>query len=139
VVDKNRDIHETLNPIWPAYIIRSSAPSIVSRQLLKDLLFLHLHTSPIPNNSKLIVHLFSKCATAQIYFSALSQSSSHLLVVCYLPHHFISITNHFAVWVKRGICSGDSIINILLCVLGYLPGLIHAWVCLLAPDSNRHP
>ncbi|CAK7268189.1 hypothetical protein SEPCBS57363_002968 [Sporothrix epigloea] len=32
-----------------------------------------------------------------------------------------------AVWVKRGICSADSVINILLCVLGYIPGLIHAW------------
>ncbi|PHH77187.1 hypothetical protein CDD82_3634 [Ophiocordyceps australis] len=31
------------------------------------------------------------------------------------------------VWVKRGICSADSIINILLCVLGILPGLIHSW------------
>ncbi|KAK0721702.1 hypothetical protein B0T26DRAFT_700077 [Lasiosphaeria miniovina] len=32
-----------------------------------------------------------------------------------------------AVWVKRGICSGDSVINVLLCFLGYVPGLIHAW------------
>ncbi|PQE13725.1 stress response rci peptide protein [Rutstroemia sp. NJR-2017a BVV2] len=32
-----------------------------------------------------------------------------------------------AVWVKRGICSVDSIINILLCMLGFLPGLLHAW------------
>lgn len=31
------------------------------------------------------------------------------------------------VWVKRGICSADSLINILLCVLGYVPGLLHAW------------
>ncbi|CAG9990235.1 unnamed protein product [Clonostachys byssicola] len=31
------------------------------------------------------------------------------------------------VWVKRGICSADSIINILLCCLGFIPGLIHAW------------
>ncbi|KXH32804.1 hypothetical protein CSIM01_04297 [Colletotrichum simmondsii] len=31
------------------------------------------------------------------------------------------------VWVKRGICGADSIINILLCLLGYIPGLIHAW------------
>ncbi|RKU47188.1 hypothetical protein DL546_007816 [Coniochaeta pulveracea] len=31
------------------------------------------------------------------------------------------------VWVKRGICSADSLINILLCTLGYIPGLIHAW------------
>ncbi|KAH6894560.1 hypothetical protein B0T10DRAFT_558688 [Thelonectria olida] len=31
------------------------------------------------------------------------------------------------VWVKCGICSADSVINILLCVLGYIPGLIHAW------------
>lgn len=32
-----------------------------------------------------------------------------------------------AVWVKRGFCSADSLINILLCMLGYLPGLLHAW------------
>ncbi|KAG6016692.1 hypothetical protein E4U54_000615 [Claviceps lovelessii] len=31
------------------------------------------------------------------------------------------------VWVKCGICSADSIINILLCCLGFLPGLFHAW------------
>ncbi|KAI1386449.1 uncharacterized protein F4822DRAFT_410098 [Hypoxylon trugodes] len=31
------------------------------------------------------------------------------------------------VWVRRGLCSADSIINILLCVLGYIPGLIHSW------------
>ncbi|KAK0386051.1 hypothetical protein NLU13_5888 [Sarocladium strictum] len=31
------------------------------------------------------------------------------------------------VWVKRGICSADSIINILLCVLGFIPGLLHSW------------
>ncbi|CCC07010.1 hypothetical protein SMACR_01033 [Sordaria macrospora] len=31
------------------------------------------------------------------------------------------------VWVKSGICSADSFINLLLCVLGFLPGLLHAW------------
>jgi uncharacterized membrane protein YqaE (UPF0057 family) len=31
------------------------------------------------------------------------------------------------VWVKSGICSADSFINILLCVLGYVPGLLHSW------------
>ncbi|KAM5345196.1 hypothetical protein ACJ41O_011058 [Fusarium nematophilum] len=31
------------------------------------------------------------------------------------------------VWVKCGICSADSLINILLLVLGYIPGLLHAW------------
>ncbi|KAF4123002.1 Uncharacterized membrane protein YqaE,-like protein of Blt101, UPF0057 family [Geosmithia morbida] len=31
------------------------------------------------------------------------------------------------VWVKRGICSADSLINICLCVVGFFPGLIHAW------------
>lgn len=30
-------------------------------------------------------------------------------------------------WIKSGLCSADSLINILLCCLGYLPGLIHAW------------
>jgi uncharacterized membrane protein YqaE (UPF0057 family) len=33
----------------------------------------------------------------------------------------------FLVWIKSGLCSADSLINILLCMLGYLPGLIHAW------------
>ncbi|KAK5107630.1 hypothetical protein LTR62_000965 [Meristemomyces frigidus] len=32
-----------------------------------------------------------------------------------------------AVWVKRGLCSVDSLINIALCCLGFLPGLLHAW------------
>ncbi|KAI0903062.1 hypothetical protein F4824DRAFT_458324 [Ustulina deusta] len=32
-----------------------------------------------------------------------------------------------AVWVKCGLFSADSIINILLCLLGYIPGLLHAW------------
>ncbi|KZZ95355.1 putative protein family UPF0057 [Moelleriella libera RCEF 2490] len=31
------------------------------------------------------------------------------------------------VWVKCGICSAESVINILLCILGFLPGLFHAW------------
>lgn len=31
------------------------------------------------------------------------------------------------VWIRRGICSADSLINILLCILGYFPGLIHSW------------
>ncbi|KAK3400363.1 hypothetical protein B0T20DRAFT_182817 [Sordaria brevicollis] len=31
------------------------------------------------------------------------------------------------VWVKTGICSADSFINFLLCILGFLPGLLHAW------------
>jgi len=32
-----------------------------------------------------------------------------------------------AVWIKTGLCSVDSLINLLLCCLGYLPGLLHAW------------
>ena len=32
-----------------------------------------------------------------------------------------------AVWIRVGLCTADSLINILLCVLGYFPGLIHAW------------
>ncbi|CUM67781.1 uncharacterized protein PRCAT00005486001 [Priceomyces carsonii] len=31
------------------------------------------------------------------------------------------------VWIRRGLCSCDSLINILLCFLGYFPGLIHSW------------
>ncbi|GMG19823.1 unnamed protein product [Ambrosiozyma monospora] len=37
--------------------------------------------------------------------------------------------------IKKGLCSCDFIINILLCMLGYVPGLIHAWYIILKnPD-----
>ncbi|ORY09635.1 hypothetical protein BCR34DRAFT_486873 [Clohesyomyces aquaticus] len=43
------------------------------------------------------------------------------------------------VWVKRGICSADSIINIALCCLGFLPGLLHAWYIILQyPDPYEY-
>ncbi|KAI9757158.1 MAG: hypothetical protein M4579_003548 [Chaenotheca gracillima] len=42
-----------------------------------------------------------------------------------------------AVWVKSGICSVDSIINIALCCLGFFPGLIHAWYIIARnPDED---
>lgn len=53
--------------------------------------------------------------------------------------------------MKRGICSADSIINILLCVLGFIPGLLHAWYIIAkfpdeydyeyeqVPDRERQP
>jgi hypothetical protein len=40
------------------------------------------------------------------------------------------------VWVKKGICSADSLINLALCCLGFLPGLLHAWYIILQnPDA----
>ncbi|KAF2838803.1 UPF0057-domain-containing protein [Patellaria atrata CBS 101060] len=40
------------------------------------------------------------------------------------------------VWVKRGICSADSLINLALCCLGYFPGLLHAWYIIYTyPDA----
>ncbi|KAL2865709.1 putative stress response RCI peptide, partial [Aspergillus lucknowensis] len=36
-----------------------------------------------------------------------------------------------SVWVKVGVCTADSIINIALCCLGYVPGLLHAWYIIL--------
>ncbi|KAJ5279685.1 hypothetical protein N7478_005057 [Penicillium angulare] len=42
-----------------------------------------------------------------------------------------------AVWIKAGICTADSIINITLCLLGFIPGLIHAWYIILKyPDPE---
>ena len=32
-----------------------------------------------------------------------------------------------AVWIKSGICTADSLINILLCTLGYIPGLLRTY------------
>ena len=38
------------------------------------------------------------------------------------------------VWIKVGLCTIDSFINIALCTLGYIPGLLHAWYIIA-----RHP
>ncbi|PGH05569.1 hypothetical protein GX51_02908 [Blastomyces parvus] len=46
-----------------------------------------------------------------------------------------------AVWVKVGICSADSLINIALLILGYVPGLLHAWYIILKypEDDSDYP
>ncbi|KAI9723995.1 MAG: hypothetical protein M1812_000713 [Candelaria pacifica] len=42
-----------------------------------------------------------------------------------------------AVWIKRGICSADSLINLALCCLGFFPGLLHAWYIIAAyPETD---
>jgi uncharacterized membrane protein YqaE (UPF0057 family) len=43
-----------------------------------------------------------------------------------------------AVWVKRGLCSADSLINILLCCLGFVPGLLHAWYIIAKFPEEEH-
>jgi len=51
--------------------------------------------------------------------------------MCDGPDLFLCILSIFfppiGVWIKRGICSADSLINICLCALGYIPGLLHSW------------
>lgn len=44
------------------------------------------------------------------------------------------------VWIRRGVCSADGWINILLCILGYFPGLIHSWyiIAKYPPCSGNH-
>ncbi|EED22950.1 stress response RCI peptide, putative [Talaromyces stipitatus ATCC 10500] len=45
-----------------------------------------------------------------------------------------------AVWIKVGLCTADSIINIALCCLGYIPGLLHAWYIIMKyPDAEDYP
>lgn len=42
----------------------------------------------------------------------------------------------FPVWVKKGLCSAESLINIALCCLGVVPGLLHAWyIIATTPDE----
>jgi len=43
-----------------------------------------------------------------------------------------------AVWVKTGICSADSLINICLCMLGFIPGLLHAWYIIAKFPENDY-
>ncbi|KAI7976763.1 hypothetical protein EIK77_009994 [Talaromyces pinophilus] len=51
-----------------------------------------------------------------------------------------SLANYLLVWIKVGLCTADSIINIALCCLGYIPGLLHAWYIIMKyPDSEEYP
>ncbi|KAI9928405.1 hypothetical protein ASPWEDRAFT_170595 [Aspergillus wentii DTO 134E9] len=43
-----------------------------------------------------------------------------------------------AVWIKVGVCTADSIINLALCCLGYVPGLLHAWYIILQNPEPDH-
>jgi len=66
------------------------------------------------------------------------------------PSYCATPLTRSTVWIKSGLCSADSLINIALCCLGYLPGLIHAWYIIAKyperdcdyepiPDSERGP
>ncbi|KAL8666282.1 MAG: hypothetical protein Q9202_001551 [Teloschistes flavicans] len=52
---------------------------------------------------------------------------------------FDSYTDIVKIWIKSGFCSADSLINILLCCLGFIPGLLHAWYIIAAhPDESSY-
>lgn len=57
-------------------------------------------------------------------FPFLSSDPPHFVSSITLTHPFLLC---YTVWVKRGLCSADSVINIALCMLGFFPGLLHAW------------
>ncbi|OAX77961.1 hypothetical protein ACJ72_07734 [Emergomyces africanus] len=65
--------------------------------------------------------------------------------MCCSPDCFLAIIAvlfpPIAVWVKVGVCSADSLINIALLVLGYVPGLLHAWYIILKypEDDSEYP
>ncbi|KAJ2657053.1 hypothetical protein IWW48_004704, partial [Coemansia sp. RSA 1200] len=41
-----------------------------------------------------------------------------------------------AVFFKRG-CSGDLLINVVLTIFGYIPGMVHAWYLIIKYPSVR--
>lgn len=56
----------------------------------------------------------------------------------YLCQSLTLLTDACDSWIKSGICTADSLINILLCTLGYLPGLLHAWYIIsLYPEPEN--
>lgn len=92
------------------------------------MLFRHVprpHRHPIPAHRRYVCH-FSLLSTAP--HSLLRTSNSD---IC-------RYTNTSPVWVKCGICSADSLINICLCMLGFLPGLLHAWYIIAKFPENDY-
>ncbi|KAL6049217.1 UPF0057 membrane protein [Balamuthia mandrillaris] len=41
------------------------------------------------------------------------------------------------VLIKRG-CGGHFLLNILLCIIGWLPGVIHAWFVIFSTPEEVH-
>ena len=53
-----------------------------------------------------------------------------------ISYHYLT---NLIVWIKRGICSADALINLLLCLLGFIPGLLHAWYIIAQyPEDNGY-
>ncbi|CAN3354750.1 plasma membrane proteolipid 3 [Diutina catenulata] len=43
------------------------------------------------------------------------------------------------VMVKRGVCSSDTLLNILLCLLGWFPGVIHCYYIIATYPEEDGP
>ncbi|KAH5299587.1 plasma membrane proteolipid 3 family protein [Parastagonospora nodorum] len=80
-------------------------------------------------------------------YMATSTTSSTSIDTAYndtMPSSTGTILLYFlAIWlpflpvaIRRG-CSADLFINILLCCLGWIPGIIHAWY--IISKTERHP
>lgn len=41
--------------------------------------------------------------------------------------------------VKRGVCSSDTLLNILLCLLGWFPGVIHCYYIIATYPEEDGP
>ncbi|KAL6703813.1 hypothetical protein ACN47E_009032 [Coniothyrium glycines] len=51
--------------------------------------------------------------------------------------YFLAIWLPFLPVIMRRGCSADVLINLLLCVLGWIPGIIHAWY--IISKTEVHP
>lgn len=111
VVDSKKYI--TCEYIWFASLNRTSTPYI-----------LHARNAVLPFDN-LLPEAFTTCTDMC--------SSNCLLVILAI------IFPPLPVWVKRGLCSADSLINIALCCLGFLPGLLHSWYIIsITPDEYEY-
>jgi uncharacterized membrane protein YqaE (UPF0057 family) len=75
----------------------------------------------------LLAVLFPPIAGPSLILTSILPSLSHSLPL---------LTCSGIVWIKSGLCTADSLLNILLCMLGYLPGLLHAWY-IIAKNPER--
>lgn len=91
-----------------------------------------------------VSRLLSSCSSGLHYPRKISKSEQAIQAInmCSADCLLVIIAIIFPplpVWVKRGLCSADSLINIALCCLGFLPGLIHAWYIIsVTPDEYEY-
>lgn len=99
-----------------------TAPTAITRAITRG-------TAPLISHRRKLFkpHRTDHIALYHLNYNTTTQRHNHIMHAHDWFLVFLAIfVPPVAVWLKRGICSKDFLINLLLFLLGFIPGLIHA-------------